>query len=536
MTIKADDIFLEITADDAPLCDEYGDHLFDEGGSDIYLEQVGFVDVWEDVLKSRDVEFSYGITGNSVTDRVAGIGSMGFRLNNSAANSAGLAGYYSPDHSNFRGGFEKETPVKLTFEYSGVRYVKWRGLVKDIKVEPGQYAGRFVDVDCNDWMTLLDEFTEMNLQSIQTNTTSTALYTLIEGYLQRRFPTTSFATNLNSLTYGFDTATKQKSTARNEINKIALSVFDYVFPKGDTYEGAKLTSQTFAQRVADVTSDFTLSGTMKSMDLVRSDKIDRAKTTIYPRSVGTAAEVIYTLNVQAGKAQSIYPGATLTFVADYSDPNQTSARVASNSVSTPVASTDYKLGRGNGDSSEDLNASGTVTVTAGATSATITITNNHATYNMYVNAFRLQGTVIRQFEGVESILEVSDALGDKEIAIDLVYEDDIVGAQAITDLVRTIYQTGFTQIAGVTYNANRNATLFGYAMTVEPGMRGTIVETQSGINQNAFVNGVTGRIYDKEFIDMTYVMEMAQPTDGNFWLLGEVGYSELGDTTFVFGV
>lgn len=541
MSAFADRIMLEITLDDAPLCDEYGDSIFDEAGNDIYLEQPGFVDVWPDTLASRDVEFSYGLSGSKLTDRVADIGTIRFRLNNSASNSAGLAGYYSPDHANFRGGLQRETPIKLTFEEGGVRYVKWRGYARTIEPLAGIYGDRYVDIDGEDVIKLLDDFAEMNLQAIQTNATSDELYATIEGFLTRRFPTTSFSPNSNTLTYGFDTATRQKSTARNEIFKIAQSVMDYVFAKGDTYEGGKLTSQTYADRISDQTNDFTLTDSLiKELTLERAEMIDRAVAIIHPRQIGDSNEVLYTLNVAgAGNAQAIYPGESITFTANYRDPNQTSARIAAQSIVTPVATTDYKLGRGNGDNSADMNTNATITLSpasGGATSVDVTIANGHASRTMYVNFFQLRGIAIRQFEMIERAVDVDNPLGDVELRLDLVYEDDVLAAQAIAELAALIHASGFSVVRDVTFNANKSATLLGYAMTVEPGMRGAISEAQTGISQNGFVNGVRGRIYGKEFIDISFVMELAQPVSGQFWLLGKTGHGELEDETYIFGV
>lgn len=536
MSVFLDRIMVEITADNAPLCDEYGDSIFDEAGNDIYLEQPGFVDVFPDVMTDPGIDFDYGIKGNNITDRVGGIGSMKFSLRNSTSNAAGLLGYYSPDHANFLGGFERETPLKLTLEKDGVRYVKWRGFTKNIEPVAGSHRERRVDVTGADVMILLDEFTKVGLQEIQLNAKPHELYAFLEEALQRRFPSTDFATNNNALTYGFDTATRKSSTARNEINKIALSVMDLVFVKGDTYEGGKLTSQTFAQRVTDQTNDFTFNDTMTDLETERTEVIDRAVVLTHPRTVGEEDEVLFSMSVTAGQAQSIYPGGSITFTAEYRDPNQEATRVAAYSVATQVASTDYKFGRGNGDGSEDMNTDATIAITEGATAAEVVITNNNATRTMHINAFQLQGRIIRQFQPIESVKEVANPMGDREIRMDLVYEDNAVSGEAIADLARVIYEDGFTQVQRVTYIANKSTTFMGYALTLEPGMRGNIVETVTGIDQNAFINGVSGRIFEGKLLEMSYLMDLAQPVSGELWLIGEAGNSEIGTTSHVFGV
>ena len=77
----------------------------------------GWTDISDDVLPP--VHGTYGILGNGPTDRVAGTGTMTFTLNNSVSNSGGLAGYYSPGHTNCLSGFEAGIGVRLGVTYDG---------------------------------------------------------------------------------------------------------------------------------------------------------------------------------------------------------------------------------------------------------------------------------------------------------------------------------------------------------------------------------------------------------------------------------
>lgn len=535
MVVYADRIFVEITRDDAVLSDEYGDSLLCEDGVEIMLEQPGFVDVWPDVVKSRDIEFSYGIFGNTMHDRVAGIGSMSFRLNNGDTNSAGLAGYYSPDHVNFCGGFDRETMVKLTIESGGIRRVKWRGIVRDIVPEMGLYGLRHTDVECDDMMSLLDDMADVNLLGLQENVTSDYLYAYIADRVSRKFPSTSFSPNSNTLTFGFDTAIRKRSTARNEMNKIAISTMDYVFSAGDTYEGGRLTSQTYADRFTNLVNEFVLDGDfIRTMEISRSDKIDRCVAVVYPREIGVSDEILYSASVSAGKAQSIAAGETMEFTVDYRDPNQTATRIAALSITPPVAGTDYKLGTGNGDNSQNLNGSSVVVVEPGATSARVRITNSSGSV-MYMNQFRLQGIAIRQFDPIEIPVEVDNPIGDIELRLDLSYEDDAIAGRNIAELGKQINDVQFTRINAVSYLANIDAEHWTYFLEVEPGTRGVVSEPQTGVTQPGFVNAIAGRIHGNGLIDVTYTIERSSSNE-NFWLLGVDGRSELEDTTYVSGV
>lgn len=58
----------------------------------------------------------YGITGNRPSDCLAGSGTLRFSLNNSASNSGGVVGYYSPYHASKRPGWGPGVQVLLWIE------------------------------------------------------------------------------------------------------------------------------------------------------------------------------------------------------------------------------------------------------------------------------------------------------------------------------------------------------------------------------------------------------------------------------------
>ena len=68
--------------------------------------QQGWTDVTRDVLVRGGVAWDYGLPGPMPADRVDEIGECRYQLDNSAANRAGIAGYYAPGHAQARAGFD----------------------------------------------------------------------------------------------------------------------------------------------------------------------------------------------------------------------------------------------------------------------------------------------------------------------------------------------------------------------------------------------------------------------------------------------
>ena len=68
--------------------------------------QQGWTDVTRDVLVRGGVSWDYGLPGPMPADRAAAIGECRYQLDNSAANSAGIAGYYAPGYAHARAGFD----------------------------------------------------------------------------------------------------------------------------------------------------------------------------------------------------------------------------------------------------------------------------------------------------------------------------------------------------------------------------------------------------------------------------------------------
>ena len=78
-----------------------------------------------DVRTAPPSVLSRGLSGCELADRVADVGTLDFALDNSAGNSGGKLGYYSPDHANLRAGFGIGMKTRLKVVYGDKTYYKF---------------------------------------------------------------------------------------------------------------------------------------------------------------------------------------------------------------------------------------------------------------------------------------------------------------------------------------------------------------------------------------------------------------------------
>lgn len=172
-----------------------------------------------------------------------------------------------------------------------------------------------------------------------------------------------------------------------------------------------------------------------------------------------------------------------------------------------------------------------VVVTFGANSAEIALTNNASTAG-FLNLMQLRGLAIRLFDPATAVSVDSTsqkAHGNRPLTLSLLYQDSPLEGQDFADITLSVWKDPRNLIKTVGFWGNQDATRLIDALEVEPGSRVSISESLSAIDDEYFVNGVELAISPTEAIFCRWFPVPA--SDANFWLLGEVGASELGETT-----
>ncbi len=515
---------------------------------ELKLDGVVWTDVSADVRIQNGIRFSYGITGHRPTDRMARSGNIAFTLDNSIENSGGLQSYYTPGHTNVRTGFELNLPVRLSIAsgslygsfpygdgtlYGGSIY-KFTGKIIKISVMPGATGTQEVTCSGMDFIWEMGKH-KLNLLGVKESRRSDLLFGDIVGNMTESPEATSYSVGQQTFAFGLDDLKDEKTTALAAAQKTVMSEFGYGYIKGDELTGGVLVFEDRHHRVSTSPkwtlgeSEVTLGMTDRSFELV----YNQIKTISNPRAIGSSPEVLWTLQ----DIMEIGAGETKVITGRFTDPDQQSTRISGKDMISPAISTDYKFGSAGDGSSEDMNADLGVTETFGANSVELTLINNAGSTG-FINLLRTRGTALRIFEPVEILSEDTasqTSYGKREFTLNLPYQDDPLVSKDFGDITLSRYKNPAFYISSVTVITDDSLSLsnrLGAALGAEPGDRITLTESVLGITAvDYFINSVNFEIMPGNIFRVTWSVSIASAEQS--WLLGQVGFSELNDTTIL---
>jgi len=502
-----------------PLTDESGNILTDESGN--ILTAQGFTDVSADVLTAGDVVWTRGNNGRTIFDRVANIGTMRFTLNNSEANSAQTAGYYSPDHASVATAFNLNTRVRLTITENAVTHEEWYGTINRIQPDSNQHGKKRTVVSCEDWMANAYRDKILGI-TVQTNKRDDQIITTLLTLASNQPLATSLATGDDTYAYALHDENSLTSTLGRVFQKLAMSGLGKIYLTG--YE--TLTYRTRSSILLSGTPAATLSDTMTGIRVTR-DKSQRVKeifVTTYPAQLDTSAAVLW----ESQRERSLAAGASVEFDVSLRDPSGRATRIAASALTTPVADTDYKFSSISG-SGNDLNADLGITATLKADVVTMNLTNNDAGTG-YLWFHQQRGTGVYLYEPI-TVSDVTGQADGETLDIDMVYQDDPAVGDDVLGLV-TLWNTyDQSDVEAVTFIANTNQTLMTAAF-LNLNQLVTIEETQTGISDNFLINGWSKTLRNGTIIQPTWYLARAnQLTDVCY--LDVVGAAELDSTAYL---
>ena len=509
-------------------CD--GTPLMDCGGYPI-LAPNGWTDVTPDVRLSTPIPFRQGIRGSDVTDRVAAPGELSFQMDNSASNSAGLVGYYSPDHANCRLGFDVGTNVRLKLA-SGANTYYMRAHVKRVSPRFGLRNERTVDVTATDYMDQLSMH-KLRLIPVQLSKRNDQLVQTILDNLDIQPLNTSLGVGADTFSTALNAETDEKTFAITALQKCMQSGMDYLYVRGNSTDGETLVYEPADTRLLNTTSKASLVDTMSGFEVIRStDKVwNIVRATAYPDKYDVAAVVLWSSNSEI----SINAGQSTTVTARYRDPSGLSQRSSlyPGSEVTPVADTDYKMSSVSNNGGNNLNANLSILVEWGGNTAEVTLTNTSASTG-YVNLFQLRGRGIYHYDPITTTRENEGskyAYGDKELSFNLPYQGNVNTARDFaTDILKRHFRP-ISDVSSVRFFANRSSALMTAALTCVIGDRVTINETVTGINSDFYINSVQYQVNPGGLLEVNWLLEPASVSQ--LWILDDLVLSILETTTYL---
>ncbi len=506
----------------------------------------GWTDLSGDVRATQPIAWSYGITGNTLTDRVAAPGQLSFALNNSASNSGHLLGYYAADSPNLRAGFDIGIRIRCSIVYGGIRYYKFNGRLSSFDPVPGPYGPRTTLCVVTDW---LDEASRTQFLQIPTQVEQRADQVLSVILDAMASPPVSRALGVGADRYVFAPFAPGGVGVLQELQNLAQSEVGYCYMTGDTVAGGRLVFESRAQRQIKSLSapDAAFEATQLTpggltISRTRDAIINHLQVTIHPKRLDGSPTVIFTLRdptVGPITALQIFPGQTVRLLAPFVNAANPSNPIGATDVITPVAYTDYAVESQPNGGGIDLTGSLTIAMTVGATAASLALTNTSAWVG-YVTFLQLRGLGI--YDQQQTIWEQTDdasiaLYGANVVPYDMPYQSEpAIGILTAAYLVQRA-KAQRTTVDAVTILANKSDFLMTQALAREPGDRITIAEPASGLSASSsyFIQACDGQLLPGGILTMRWGLAADRVAGPALWLLGHVGMSELGATTGLGG-
>ncbi len=481
----------------------------------------------DDVLKSPGISFHKGLPGTGILDSVADIGTLHFSLDNSTRNTAGLLGYYSPDHANCRPGF------KLGI---GVRYrigldVRFTGTLDAIDPLPGKHGPRTVSCEVVDWMDMASRTRISNLP-IQVDKHGDEVFQVLLDSLDSSARPNAVEKDLSTDTYPYtlDKTRDEQTVLRDEIYRLCTSGLDKCWIRGDgtlVYE-SRVRRSTAASDLDTFTDS---NGFIAKRD--RTGVINRVQSTVHPRSLGTSSVLLYLLYAPT----LIVPGQTLTITGPWTDPNNPSTRVGALTLDPILPNTDYVVNSAIDGSGVDLTLLlGVATGQSGnATQFTLTLGGALPGYILKLQQRGVPlydyGATVVQWDDPNSISQYGLTIQP----IDMSYQPNpSFGLEVAQYIIFTASQP-LTQISGfVRYVNIYDSAELARSVNRDISDRIGLVDVVTGITRSFFINAIDESEQDG-VLKTEFLLAPADVTA--YWLLEVPGRSELDHTTVLgFGL
>jgi hypothetical protein len=412
----------------------------------------GWTDVTEDVSLSAGIEVGPGLGSDTALSRVAPPQVAQLSFLNSASNSAGLAGYYTPGHTNQRDGFEKGAGLRVavvsgdgwsTDEYqegwaeAAHHSPRFTGHIATIDPEPGETVGILSNVAATDYMARLARH-QLDGPGIGEGVSEATAAADLVGELDiqpRAFENSSSGTD--TYDYAHDKILDEQTSALQEAEMQARSSFSTWFVKGDGALVRESRNDARAVFGNPLTPDIALTG---NDDFHLSDPpeypdntdsvVNRVTATMEPRSVDRdTISVLYA----ATTVIAVDPDVVVEIRGAFEDGD--SRRTGGVDIVTPDT-TDYAWNTEPDGSGTDHTANVTVTAVATPSSVIFTVdtTDVAVTSRVYnvINGtstplLRIRGYLVEAGEQISA--EDSDAtsiaaVGRNDLTFDMPYQSD----------------------------------------------------------------------------------------------------------------
>lgn len=412
--------------------------------------------------------------------------------------------------------------VKFNMTYDSITSTLFRGYLKSIEPQMGQFRSRRVALKCVDAQALLDK--HEGPVALQTNVfandviqaTVAAVYTPPSGVGYDTginfFPTSGDRWNFDA-GLGFEevvAARKIEDACVSDWGRFFISAFGV--PTYHNRHNAPLNATTV----------LTLNDTMQNMQYSKGEDevYNVVEVVCHPRATGTVLERVGWISQD--KAPRIEANADAVFVLKFSDP-ATQESIGVLSPVTPVAGTDYTCASDENGSGDDTTASVSAAMTAYGDRAEVTLTN--ASSNpVYVQSLQVRGYAVRARSPIT--VTASDATSiatyqRSKLRIDAPLMNGEAEAQRLADYLLSAYKAPNDNVENLTLFANKYDSWLTFARELELEQRVVVSETQTGLSGYVgYVYQITHNITHQSQHRVTFSLETAYNLGGTPFRLG----------------
>ena len=494
-----------------------------------------WVPLTPDVRVAEPITWGYGLP--SADDRVSRIGSLVFVLSSGTAGAG--AGTWTPGHPHARAGWEVGCPVRVTWTAAG-RSTRKIYRVDKLELVAGPAESPSTRVHAVDWVAVAAETRVGPLLEVQLAQRSDELIAsaLAAVPADRQPRSSAIATGKSTFPLALQDLT-DRTTALAVFARVATSERGrVVVRRGATGEELAFEDRHARPLASTIVAEFAGSHSAITVSRAVADVFNVVSSQVELAHVGAAVEVLWSITAQE-RAPEIPAGSTLVLRCPYRDPDHESERVGGVEVETTlVAGTHYTCNAESDGSGADLSAAVTASLTAGATQAELVLANTGAVPVWLVQgavrgkAVRGETTVLLTARDTASI----DRYGERPLAIDHAYEQDLTTVQAQADFELAARKDPRTVVQRVSYYAV-TAELEAAALDLELSAKVRVVETDAGVSgldgavQTAhYVDSLSYSVIDGSLLRCDVALSPAGAQDG-VWLLGVDGAHELGVST-----
>lgn len=317
-----------------------------------------------------------------------------------------------------------------------------------------------------------------------------------------------YTDKLDILPYIFHRSGERSGSGYEEMNRIALSVFDYVYTDRNGY----LVAQHREERVQETTVQFTIQSDLVDLDYIRdrSRGYDKITAITHPVKVGVAEETAFALEAPI----RINPGDSYTLIAKYTEPSSTRPCGLINPVALATG-TNVQFGSLDNGTAGDLNNDLSITDNFYSAAAEIVFTNNGDRLG-FLNEVTITGYLLRFYNPVETT-KVINANGTRFFRYDLPLQDSEIFAENANEMIANIYNQSSGLGVRVKFRGN-TLTTFGYFIAGDLGKRMKITETVTGAsNFEGYINKLKWDLTKDGELMVEYLVSPASTTTNGIW-------------------